>query len=281
MNDKRMDLSQIANLYDFTGKIALVTGGTGVLGGEMAVALVGLGADVAILTHRRGIPEEMRARMDAGPGRLMAAHGDVLKRDLLEEARETIEDRLGPVSILINAAGGNRPEATASPNNLFFDLPDDALGFVFDLNMLGTVLPCQVFGKGMAERGEGVILNVSSMAAFTPLTRVAAYSAAKAGVSNFTRWLAVHMAQNYGPNIRVNAIAPGFFIGKQNRALLLNEDETLTARGQTIIDHSPMRRFGNPEDLLGTVLWLLSPASQFVTGIVVPVDGGFSAYSGI
>jgi NAD(P)-dependent dehydrogenase (short-subunit alcohol dehydrogenase family) len=276
-----MDLSQIANLYDFTGKIVLVTGGTGVLGGEMAVALVGLGADVAILTHRRGIPEEMRSRMDAGPGRVMAARGDVLKRDLLEEARETIEDRLGPVDVLINAAGGNRPEATASPDNPFFDLADDALGFVFDLNIIGTVLPCQVFGKGMAERGEGVILNISSMTAFTPLTRVAAYSAAKAGVSNFTQWLAVHMAQEYSPNIRVNAIAPGFFIGKQNRALLLNEDDTLTARGQTIIDHTPMGRFGNPEDVLGTVLWLLSPASQFVTGIVVPVDGGFSAYSGI
>jgi NAD(P)-dependent dehydrogenase (short-subunit alcohol dehydrogenase family) len=281
MSDERMDLSQIANLYDFTGKVALVTGGTGVLGGEMAVALVGLGADVAILAHRRRIPEEMRARMDAGPGRVMAAHGDVLKRDLLEEARETIEDRLGPVDILVNAAGGNRPEATASPGNPFFDLPDDALDFVFDLNILGTILPCQVFGRSMAERGEGVILNISSMTAFTPLTRVTAYSAAKAGVSNFTQWLAVHMAQNYSPNIRVNAIAPGFFIGKQNRALLLNEDDTLTARGQAIIDHTPMGRFGNPEDLLGTVLWLLSPASQFVTGIVVPVDGGFSAYSGI
>jgi NAD(P)-dependent dehydrogenase (short-subunit alcohol dehydrogenase family) len=281
MSDERMDLSQIANLYDFAGKVALVTGGTGVLGGEIAVALVGLGADVAILTHRRGIPEEMRARMDTGPGRVMAAHGDVLKRDLLEEARETIEDRLGPVDILVNAAGGNRPEATASPGNPFFDLPDDALDFVFDLNILGTILPCQVFGRSMAERGEGVILNISSMTAFTPLTRVAAYSAAKAGVSNFTQWLAVHMAQNYSPNIRVNAIAPGFFIGKQNRALLLNEDDTLTARGQAIIDHTPMGRFGNPEDLLGTVLWLLSPASQFVTGIVVPVDGGFSAYSGI
>ncbi len=276
-----MDLSEITRLYDFTGQTALVTGGTGVLGGEMAVALAGLGANVAVLAHRRGIPDGMRARMDASRGTYAVVSGDVLKREALEEARRAIEDRLGPVDILINAAGGNRPEATASPDNPFFDLPDDALNFVFDLNMIGTILPCQVIGRGMAERGEGVILNFSSMTAFTPLTRVAAYSAAKAGVSNFTRWLAVHMAQEYSPKIRVNAIAPGFFIGKQNRALLLNDDDTLTERGQTIIDHTPMGRFGNPEDLLGTVLWLLSPASQFVTGIVVPVDGGFSAYSGV
>lgn len=278
---ERMDLSEISKLYNFTGKTALVTGGTGVLGGEMAVALVGLGANVAVLTHRRGIPDRVRARMEAGTGRYIPVHGDVLKPELLEEARQTIEEKFGPVDILINAAGGNRPEATTSPDCQFFDLPDDAVNFIFDLNIIGTILPCQVFGKGMAERGEGVILNISSMTAFTPLTRVAAYSAAKAGVSNFTQWLAAHMAQEYSPKIRVNAIAPGFFIGRQNRALLLNEDDTLTARGKAIIDHTPMGRFGNPEDLLGTVLWLLSPASQFVTGIVVPVDGGFSAYSGV
>ncbi|HDQ72810.1 MAG TPA: SDR family oxidoreductase [Chloroflexi bacterium] len=276
-----MNLAEITKLYDFTGKTALITGGTGALGGEMAVALASLGANVAVLAHRREIPKGMRVRMDAGPGEYTVVYGDVLERDQLAEARQAVEDRFGAVDILINAAGGNRPQAIASPDNPFFDLPDDALGFVFDLNVIGTILPCQIFGKGMAERGEGVILNVSSMTAFTPLTRVAAYSAAKAGVSNFTRWLAVHMAQEYSPRIRVNAIAPGFFIGEQNRALLLNEDSTLTARGRTIIDHTPMGRFGNPEDLLGTVLWLLSPASQFVTGIVVPVDGGFSAYSGV
>ena len=281
MSDKSLDAPEVTELYDFTGRTALVTGGTGVLGGEMAAALVGLGADVAVLKHRRGIPDELRARMDAGPGRYTVVQGDVLKRDLLEEARRTVEDRLGPVDILINAAGGNDPRATASSEAPFFDLPDDGLRFVFDLNMMGTVLPCQIFGQRMAERGKGVILNVSSMAALSPLTRVVAYSAAKASVSNFTQWLAVHMAREYSPRIRVNAVAPGFFIGEQNRALLLNEDGTLTPRGQTIIDHTPMGRFGNPKDLLGTVLWLLSPASQFVTGIVVPVDGGFSAYSGV
>ncbi|MGC9349807.1 MAG: SDR family oxidoreductase [Anaerolineae bacterium] len=281
MDEDKMDFSEMSDLYDFTSKTALVTGGTGVLGGEMAVGLVGLGANVAVLAHRRGLSDEMRARLDAGRGRYITVSGDVLNRDLLEDARRTIEDRLGPVDILINAAGGNRPQATVSPDNPFFNLDDEPLGFVFDLNMMGTVLPCQVFGRGMAKRGQGIILNISSMTAFTPLTRIAAYSAAKAGVSNFTQWLAVHMAQEYSPEIRVNAIAPGFFIGEQNRALLLNDDGTLTARGRTIIDHTPMGRFGDPKDLLGTVLWLLSPASQFVTGIVVPVDGGFSAYSGV
>jgi NAD(P)-dependent dehydrogenase (short-subunit alcohol dehydrogenase family) len=149
------------------------------------------------------------------------------------------------------------------------------------LNLIGTILPCQVFGRGMAERGEGVILNISSMNAFRPLTRIPAYSAAKAAVTNFTQWLAVHMAQNYSARIRVNAIAPGFFIGEQNRKLLLNDDGSLTARGQSILAHTPMNRFGTPEDLLGATLWLLSPASAFVTGVVIPIDGGFSAFSGV
>jgi NAD(P)-dependent dehydrogenase (short-subunit alcohol dehydrogenase family) len=184
--------------------------------------------------------------------------------------------------MLVNAAGGNSAKATTGPDLSFFELPDQALRFVFDLNIAGTILPSQVFGKGMAERREGVILNVSSMNAFRPLTRIPAYSAAKAGVSNFTQWLAVHMAQEYSPQIRVNAIAPGFFMTAQNRFLLTDEQTgELSPRGQTIIDHTPMNRFGDAEELLGTVLWLLSPASAFVTGIVVPVDGGFSAFSGV
>jgi len=188
----------------------------------------------------------------------------------------------GQVDILINGAGGNKPQATTSQDLKFFDLPADAFRWVFDLNMLGTILPTQVFAKMMAEQGRGIILNISSMNAFRPLTRIPAYSAAKAGVSNFTQWLAVHMAQEYSPAIRVNAIAPGFFLTEQNR-FLLTEMETgeLTARGKTIIQHTPMGRFGTPEDLVGTVLWLVSPASAFVTGIVVPIDGGFSAFSGV
>jgi NAD(P)-dependent dehydrogenase (short-subunit alcohol dehydrogenase family) len=188
----------------------------------------------------------------------------------------------GAIDALINGAGGNHPKATTNPQYPFFDIPPDTLRFVFELNLLGTILPSQVFGKVMAEKKEGTILNISSMNAFRPLTRIAAYSAAKAGVSNFTQWLAVHMAQEYSPKIRVNAIAPGFFLTEQNR-FLLTEKETgvLTPRGKTIISHTPLGRFGEPADLLGAVLWLLSPASAFVTGVVIPVDGGFSAFSGV
>lgn len=276
-----MNLQELTAWYDFTGKTAVITGGGGVLGGEMACALVGCGADVAVIDRDPNLAEELKRPLDAGPGTYMVAYADVLERDLLEAAAEKIMAAYGRIDILINAAGGNHPEATAAPERSFFDLPPEALKFVFDLNLLGAILPSQVFGKYMTERESGVILNISSMAAFTPLTRVVGYAAAKAGVSNFTQWLAVHMAQTVGPGIRVNALAPGFFIGKQNRALLLNEDDSLTPRGQTIIDHTPMGRFGEPEELLGTALWLLSPASAFVTGVVVPVDGGFSAFSGV
>lgn len=276
-----MNLQEVTQMYDFSNKSIVITGGTGVLGGEMACALVGCGASVAVLDRNPNLPDELKIPVDAGPGKYMVAYADVLDKALLVSAKEKILDSYERVDILINAAGGNRPEATATPEQTFFDLPSEALKFVFDLNLLGTILPSQVFGQQMADQQYGVILNISSMAAFTPLTRVVGYAAAKAGVSNFTQWLAVHMAQDYSPNIRVNAIAPGFFIGKQNRALLLNDDGSLTSRGRTIIDHTPMGRFGKPEELLGTVLWLLSSASGFVTGIVVPVDGGFSAFSGV
>jgi NAD(P)-dependent dehydrogenase (short-subunit alcohol dehydrogenase family) len=277
-----MNLEQVTELYDFTGRTVVITGGAGILGGEMACALVGCGANVAILDRDPALADRLIDRLGCGPGCASVVYGDVLKRDTLIEAGEAIRSEFGPVDMLINTAGGNNPKATTSADLSFFDLPEDALRFVFDLNIVGTIIPCQVFGRGMAERGEGVILNVSSMSAFRPLTRIPAYSAAKAGVSNFTQWLAVHMAQEYGPGIRVNAIAPGFFLTAQNRFLLLDQDTgELTPRGRTIIEHTPMDRFGDPEDLLGTVLWLLSPASAFVTGIVVPVDGGFSAFSGV
>lgn len=277
-----MNLRELTKIYDFSGKTVVITGGTGVLGGEMACALVGCGANVVVLDRNPNLPEEYQAPMAAGPGKYMVVYGDVLDRAVLETAVTQIIAAFGQVDMLINAAGGNHPQATTNADNSFFDLPDEALRSVFDLNMVGTILPSQIFGKLMAQRGQGIILNVSSMSAFTPLTRIAAYSAAKAGVSNFTQWLAVHMAQEYSPHIRVNAIAPGFFLTKQNQFLLTDEASgELTQRGQQIIDHTPMARFGTPEDLLGAVLWLLSPASAFVTGVVLPIDGGFAAYSGV
>jgi NAD(P)-dependent dehydrogenase (short-subunit alcohol dehydrogenase family) len=248
----------------------------------MACALVGCGANVAILDRDPALAERLMGRLGCGPGCAVVVYADVLERETLVEAEETVRAEFGPVDTLINAAGGNNPQATTSIDLAFFDLPEEALHLVLDLNIVGTILPSQVFGQKMAERGQGVILNISSMNAYRPLTRIPAYSAAKAGVSNFTQWLAVHMAQEYSPRIRVNAIAPGFFLTVQNRFLLTDEATgQLTPRGRTIIEHTPMGRFGEPEELLGTVLWLLSPASAFVTGIVVPVDGGFSAFSGV
>jgi NAD(P)-dependent dehydrogenase (short-subunit alcohol dehydrogenase family) len=278
-----MNLDDLQSLYDFTGRTVLITGGAGGLGAGIAHALLECHANVVILNRDR---EKGRKALDGFPkktkGRALYVIGDVLKATTLREARETISSEFGAVDILINAAGGNHPSATTSDQLSFFDLPQDALQHVGDLNLLGTILPCQVFGRDMAERGEGVILNVSSMNAFRPLTRIPAYSAAKAGVSNFTQWLAVHMAKNYSPRIRVNAIAPGFFLTEMNRFLLMDEHSgEPNARGRAIIDHTPMNRFGNPEDLLGATLWLISPAASFVTGVVIPIDGGFSAFSGV
>ena len=207
---------------------------------------------------------------------------DVLDRNRVEAARDQILSAFGKIDVLINGAGGNKKEATTGPDMPFFDLPADAIKYVFDLNFIGTLLPSQIFGKEMARTGTGVILNVSSMSAFSPLTKISAYSAAKAAVNNFTQWLAVHLCQNYSKNIRVNAIAPGFFLTEQNRFLLTDEKSgKLTPRGETIVAHTPMSRFGEANELLGATIWLCSDASKFVTGIVVPVDGGFSAFSGV
>jgi len=277
-----MDSSELARLYDFSGQTIVITGGTGTLGGEIACALVGCGANVAILDRNMDPAQHILELMAPRANRAVAVRADVLDIESLRQAAQTILDKFGAVHGLVNAAGGNNPQATTTPKLSFFDLPAEALRWVFDLNILGTMLPCQVFGKVMAEKGEGVILNVSSMNAFRPLTRIPAYSAAKAGVSNFTQWLAVHMAQVYSPRIRVNAIAPGFFLTQQNKFLLTDEKSgELTARGKAIIGHTPMARFGQAEDLFGAVLWLLSPASAFVSGVIVPIDGGFSAYSGV
>jgi NAD(P)-dependent dehydrogenase (short-subunit alcohol dehydrogenase family) len=277
-----MDLNALTQLYDFSGQTIVVTGGTGILGGEIAFALAGLGAQVALLGRKLDAAQRLIERLGPRAKQAVTIHADVLDLDSLHRAAAQVAERFGPACGLVNAAGGNNPQATTRPDLSFFDLPADALRGVFDLNVLGTMLPCQVFGKAMAEKGEGAILNISSMSAFHPLTRIPAYSAAKAGLSNFTQWLAVHMAQEYSPRIRVNAIAPGFFLTAQNRFLLKDEQTgNLTTRGQSIIAHTPMGRFGQPEDLLGAALWLLSPASAFVTGVIVPIDGGFSAFSGV
>jgi NAD(P)-dependent dehydrogenase (short-subunit alcohol dehydrogenase family) len=269
-------------LFDLSGRSAVVTGGAGVLCASMCRALAQAGAKVAVLDLNAEAAERLAAEIRSTGADSIGVVCNVLERASMEESAAKVLERFSRVDILINGAGGNKPQATTSPEQPFFDLPAEALRWVFDLNLMGTILPSQVFGKIMAGQKQGVILNISSMNAFRPLTRIAAYSAAKAGVSNFTQWLAVHMAQEYSPEIRVNAIAPGFFLTEQNRFLLTDKTSgELTSRGKSIISHTPMERFGTPDDLLGAVLWLVSPASTFVTGIVVPVDGGFSAFSGV
>jgi NAD(P)-dependent dehydrogenase (short-subunit alcohol dehydrogenase family) len=275
-------MQNVYTQFDIKDKVIAITGGSGVLGSVIAAALANAGAKVSILARSLAHCQQVADQIMAHGGEAMAITCDVLDKDSVETAAAAIFERWQRVDALINCAGGNRKDATTNPDLSFFDLPPEALQGVFDLNILGSILPSQIFGKNMAQQKSGVIINVSSMAAFTPLTRIPAYSAAKAGINNFTQWLAVHMAQEYSPHIRVNAIAPGFFLTEQNR-FLLTEEETgaLTPRGRSIIDHTPMARFGDPEELVGVLLWLLSPASRFVTGIIVPIDGGFSAFSGV
>jgi len=277
-----MDLQHSSKLFDLTGETVVVTGGAGVICASLCRAVAKAGARVAILDINNQAANNLAVEINQSGGEAIAIECDVCDKGSLNLAAQQIIGSFGRVDILINGAGGNNPQATTSADLSFFDLPENALNWVVNLNLLSTILSAQVFGKFMALQKKGIILNISSMNALRPLTRIPAYSAAKAAVSNFTQWLAVHMAQVYSPEIRVNAIAPGFFLTDQNHYLLMDETTgKLTNRGQTILDHTPMKRFGKPEDLEGTVLWLLSPASSFVTGIVVPIDGGFSGYSGI
>lgn len=273
--------SKLDDLFNVEGKCITITGGAGILGGEMARGLARRGAKICILDFDALRANQLVKEIEGEGGFAVAVQADVLKKEQIHEAFTFAIQKLDKIDVLINAAGGNKKEATCVPPETFFGLEAEAIRWVTDLNFLGTVLPSQVFGKHLAERGEGVIINISSMNAFRPLTRIAAYSAAKAAVSNFTQWLSTYMCQNHSSKIRVNAIAPGFFLTEQNRFLLTGEEGKLTDRGQQIIDHTPMGRFGEPEELLGTLIWLISEASKFVTGIVVPVDGGFSAYSGV
>jgi NAD(P)-dependent dehydrogenase (short-subunit alcohol dehydrogenase family) len=275
-------MKDVMALFDVSGKNIVMTGGTGVLGAAIVRGLVERGANVVLLSRDLARGQKLADDLKGKAGTCRAVQADVLDKPLLQKACDEIRGQWGRIDVLINGAGGNHPSATTNPSQSFFDLTEEGLRFVSDLNLLGVILPSQVFGKMMAEQKEGIILNVSSMAAFRPMTRVAAYAAAKAAISNFTQWLAVHMAQEYSSTIRVNAIAPGFFLTEQNRFLLTDKETgELTARGKSIIAHTPMGRFGSPDDLVGAVLWLLSPASQFVTGVIIPVDGGFSAFSGV
>ncbi len=277
-----MSLHRVQKLFDLSGMTAVVTGGAGILCAALCRGLAEVGVKVAIVDLNHQAAAKLAGEITLSGGEALAIGCDVGDKESLNIAAQHILSSFGKVDILINGAGGNNQKATTKDGQPFFEIPEDALRWVIDLNLIGTVLPSQVFGKIMATQKTGIILNISSMNASRPLTRIPAYSAAKAAVSNFTQWLAVHMAQEYSAEIRVNAIAPGFFLTDQNQFLLLDkENGELTERGQTIIAHTPMRRFGIPEDLVGVVMWLVSPGSSYVTGIVVPIDGGFSAFSGV
>jgi len=269
-------------LFDVQGQTAVITGGGGVLGSVMARALAEAGVRVAVISLHATSSAKVVETIQAAGGEALGIACDVMDRAALEQAREEVLRNFTSIDILVNGAGGNQPQATTSPERSFFDLDVQAIDSVLGLNFTGTLQSCQVFGRSMVEQGHGCIVNITSMNAVRPLTRIPAYSAAKAAVANFTQWLAVHMAQEYSRQIRVNAISPGFFMTEQNR-FLLTEAETgaMTPRGQAILDHTPMGRLGSPEELVGTLLWLVSPASAFVTGVVIPVDGGFSSFSGV
>lgn len=277
-----MDWDYLRTLYDVEGQVVVLTGGGGILCGTMARGLARLGAKVVALDIRPDAAQAVADEIVAQGGQALAIHGDVLSKESLEQAAKRVLDTFGRIDALISGAGGNKPMATTTPEMSFFDLPEDAFRAVLDLNFIGTVLSAQVFGRYMAQQGRGVIINIASINAIRPLTKIPAYSAGKAAVVNLTAWLAVHISQHYSPNIRVNAIAPGFFLTNQNRFLLLDEKSGhATPRGQTIIDHTPMGRYGKPEELVSTVVWLLSAGARFVHGTTIIVDGGFTAFSGV
>lgn len=269
------------SLFDLSGQTAIVTGGNGVLGGAMAEGLAQAGVKVAILGRTEETVHQQVETIKQEGGEAIPLVADALDIEDLQKANDQMLSEWGQIDILINAAGGNIPGAVVNPDQSFLDLEDEAFEKVVDLNFHGTYRPTKVFSKAMIERQQGVIINISSMAAQKIISRVIGYSAAKAAIDNFTKSLAVEFANKHGEGLRVNAIAPGFFIGKQNKDLLLNEDGSLTDRGQTIVDHTPMNRFGEADELIGTTLWLCSDASKFVTGTVIPVDGGFNAFSGV
>ena len=274
-----MELKTFSKLYDISGKVTVVTGGAGTLCTSISRVLAAAGMKVAILDLNLPAAESLAAEIRSTGGEAIGVACNMQEKSSIESAAQEVMGSFGRVDNLINGAGGNKPQATVNPDQSFFDLPIDEQRWVIDLNLIGTILPSQVFGQVMAQQKQGNIINISSMNAFRPLTRIPAYSAAKASVNNFTEWLAVHLAKI---NIRVNAIAPGFFLTNQNKFLLIDEKTgNLTPRGNMILNSTPMGKFGAPEDLQGTVLYLLSDLSRFVTGVVIPIDGGFNAYAGV
>jgi NAD(P)-dependent dehydrogenase (short-subunit alcohol dehydrogenase family) len=273
--------SFISGLFSLTGKTAVITGGAGVLGSSMALGLAQAGANVAILGRRLEVAQNIANDLNSRGLKAFAVSADVLDETQLREARDKIITTFGTIDILVNAAGGNKPYAVLKPDMDWSAIDMDAYTDVINLNLQGTVIPSKIFGEVMSKNKSGCIVNIASVASQLPLTQVAAYSNAKAAIKSFTQWLAVELAVKYGEGIRVNAIAPGFFLAEQNKSLLQKEDGTLTPRGQKAIDKTPFKRFGRPEELCGPLIWLCSDASRFVTGIIIPVDGGFTAFSGV
>lgn len=276
-----MSYPALERLFSLKGKVVALTGGGGFLAGAMARTVADCGGRVAVLDLCKQAAEKVAQDIAQAGHDAIALDADVLDRDSLQRACDQIVEEFGRIDCLVNGAGGNKKEATTSDELSFFDMPIEATKWVSDLNFLGTLLPCQVFGKEIAKQDSGSIVNIASIAGFTPLTRAPAYAAAKAAVINFTKWLAVHLCQEHSTGIRVNAIAPGFCATEQNRYLLYTEDGQLTERGKTILEAVPQKRFGEPAELTSCVVWLLSDSASFVTGSTVTIDGGFDAFSGV
>jgi NAD(P)-dependent dehydrogenase (short-subunit alcohol dehydrogenase family) len=269
------------NLFTVERKVAIITGGTGVLGGAMAIGLADAGCRVVVLGRRADAGEALAKTITDKGQKALFIQADVLSAEELTAANTKVLDEFGSIDILVNAAGGNMAGAIVPPDKTFFDLDMQEFGKVVDLNLTGTVLPTKIFMQDMAKRKKGVVINIASMASYRPITRVVGYAAAKSAVMSFTEWLAIEMAKKFGEGIRVNGIAPGFFITEQNRRLLTNTDGTFTPRGESAIRNTPFARFGEADELIGTLIWLCSDASKFVTGVTVPVDGGFNVFCGV
>jgi NAD(P)-dependent dehydrogenase (short-subunit alcohol dehydrogenase family) len=274
-------MSYLNSLFSLENKVAVVTGGTGVLGSSMVKALAKAGAKVVIVGRRKEVADDLAKEVKKSGGEAIGVSADVLNAQQLNAAKKTILDQFGAINILVNGAGGNMPGATIPTDKTFLDLKIDDFQKVVELNLTGSVLPSQILAEPIMAAKSGCIINISSMAAYLPITRVVGYSVAKAAISNFTQWMAIEMAKKFGEGIRVNAIAPGFFLTEQNRTLLTTSDGGLTDRGKSVIAHTPYGRFGQPDELASTLIWLCSDGAKFVSGVVVAVDGGFSSYAGV